>query len=254
MINEDNLLEDLQEFMFSYDNLEKNTNKLPVSTKQKIHKKSEFFLQPVSKPIPLSVIKPIKRLDVFVPVQKDGLFWCLYVLTLGFGKYDMIGNQHFVEEKRIKFEYIELIRSKKPILKMNKIKPLTELEDDLANKEQIGLKTFISLCILMEINVLVVDKRKYYEFINDDSKIINIITKTEKPLKYSLDLNTSQEKIENYRNNYFKMITLDSNLKSITFYKMEDLLLICEKLGIEMNESNKKKYKKDLYELIIQNF
>ena len=35
---------------------------------------------------------------------------------------------------------------------------------------------------------------------------------------------------------------------------MEDLLKICEKLGLDINDSNKKKYKKDLYELIIQNF
>ena len=208
----------------------------------------------VSKPIQIAVSKPIKRLDIFIPPHKDGLFWCFYVLTLGFGKYDMIGNQHFVEEKRIKFEYVDLIRSNKALLKMHKIKPLCELEDDLANKEQIGLKTFFALCIILRINVLILDKRKYYEYINDEMKIINIITKSEKPLKYSLDLNTSQEKVDYYRNNYYNMKTLDSNLKSITYYKMEDLLKICEKLGLDINDSNKKKYKKDLYELIIQNF
>ena len=165
----------------------------------------------------------------------------------------MLGNQHFVEEKKLKFSYIDLIRCKKPLLKMNKIKPLTELEDDLANKEQIGLKTFIALCIIMEINVLVVDKRKYYEFICDDSKTINIINKTDKPTKFSLNLNSSQEKIENYRKNYLKMTSLDSHLKAMSSYKMEELLEMCNNLAIDIQDSNKKR-KKDIYELIILNF
>jgi hypothetical protein len=237
-----NLLEDLQDYMFSDKNIEKYT-------------KNNIYKSPVSvKPIRQSPVKILKRLDYFQPNHIDSLFWCLYILKDGFGKYDMLGNQHFVEEKKIKFSYVDLVRLNKPLLKMNKIKPLSEIEDDLANKQQIGLKTFIAICMIMEINVLVVDKHKYYEFIRDDSKIINIIYKTEKPLKYSLDLNSSQEKIDNYRKNYFKMPTLDSNLKSITSYKMEDLFNMCEKLGIEVHNSNKKRTKKDLYELIVINF
>ena len=227
------LIEELQENMFSQENLEKYEQNKPTLSKVGS--------------------KPLKRDDFFKPNHKDGLFWCLYILTLGFGKYDMLGNQHFVEEKKLKFSYIDLIRCKKPLLKMNKIKPLTELEDDLANKEQIGLKTFIALCIIMEINVLVVDKRKYYEFICDDSKTINIINKTDKPTKFSLNLNSSQEKIENYRKNYLKMTSLDSHLKAMSSYKMEELLEMCNKLAIDIQDSNKKR-KKDIYELIILNF
>ena len=108
----------------------------------------------------------------------------------------------------------------------------------------------------MNINVLIVDKRKYYEFISDESKPINIITKTTKPLKYSLDLNSSQEKIDNYRQNYLKMMNLDSNLKSIASYKTDELLEICTKLSIDMSisNSNKKTTNKDIYELIFTNF
>lgn len=240
------LVEDLQENMFSHINLKEyvqwpsNNNK-----KQNINFKSN---------IDTKLVNP--SLDVFQPDQKDGLFWCLYVLTLGFGKYEMLGNQNFIEEKNLKFSYIELIRANKAILKMNKIKPLTELEDDLANKAEITIKTFVALCILMNVNVLIVDKRKYYEFISDENKPINIITKTMKPLKYSLDLNSSQEKIDNYRQNYFKMVNLDSNLKSIASYKTEELLEMCTKLSIDLSVSNlnKKRTKKDLYELIIINF
>ena len=64
--------------------------------------------------------KKEKTFDPFLN-QKDSLFWCFYVLFFGLDKYEMLGNQHFVEEKKIKFEYIQLFRSKKDILKMHKI-------------------------------------------------------------------------------------------------------------------------------------
>jgi hypothetical protein len=116
-----------------------------------------------------------KKESIYKPRQKDSLFWCFYILKNGFSNYEMeIINQYFVVEKTEKFRYVELIRKNKDILKIHKIKPLTELEDDLANKDKISIKTFFALCVLENINILLVDKRKIFEltFTDIDDKII----------------------------------------------------------------------------------
>ena len=245
--NINGILEDLQTFIFSSEHLDKYAKQSQDDS--------------CNKSIPIKSPIVSKRKEKFEPRQKDTLFWCFYVLHMGFDKYEMIGNKHFVEEKELKFKLIELIRSKKEVLKMHKIRPLSELEDDLANKQQITLKTFIALCILTNISVFVVDKHKYYESINitaDQANCIHIIHKSiGEPVKFSIDLLSTAEKINNYRENYYHVQTLDNKLKSLASYKYDELLEICKKLGIDLDNSNtstKKKTKSELYELIILNF
>jgi hypothetical protein len=199
-----------------------------------------------------------KKQDTFISTLKDNLFWCFYVIKMGIDKYDMIGNQHFVIEKEMKFNYIELLRSKKDLLKINKIKPLYELEDDLANKTQISLKTFVALCIIENINIIIVNKKKIFEYIYNDEKDVYIIKKPEYSLKYILDLNNikvTDDKIKEFRENNYKLTYIDSSIKSMTSYKLNELIEIANKLGINItSDKNKKRTKKDIYETIILNF
>ena len=193
--------------------------------------------------------------EMFETVEKDSLFWCFYVLLNGIDMYDQIGNQLFVEEKKIKFKFIEEIRLKKDILKMHKIKPLSELEDDLANQERISEKTFEALCILFHINAFIVYKNQYYEMIYNDDPTISILYKTEKPLKYKLDLKTTTDKLDKYREHYFKLPKLNFKMKAVSSYKLDELKEMAQKLGIINNDTNKKKQTKtDLYESIVSTF
>jgi hypothetical protein len=51
------------------------------------------------------------------------------------------------------------------------------------------------------------------------------------------------------------MSNFDVSLKSIASYKVEELLEMCKKLDINItNDNTKKKSKKDIYELLVQNF
>lgn len=199
-----------------------------------------------------------KKQETFCSHLKDKLFWCLYVIKMGIDKYDMIENQHFVIEKEMKFKYIELLRSNKTVLKTHKIKPLYELEDDLANKIQISLKTFVALCIIENINIIILHKKKIFEYICNDTEIVNIITQTDEPLKYNLDLNITHSndvKVHTLRSTLFSIQFIDSSLKSITSYKLEELIEIANKFGLDIkNENNKKKTKKEIYEQLILNF
>jgi hypothetical protein len=171
-----------------------------------------------------------------------------------------INNQYFVVEKNEKFKYIDLLRKNKDILKIHKIKPLTELEDDLANKDKISIKTFFALCILENINVLLVNKRKVYELLccdPDEKHPINIVHRNSELYEHSIELDVTEEIIKKYRETYYKMSSFDATLKSMGSYKLEELTDLCKKLDINIDECNKKKEgnkkitKKDIYELLV---
>lgn len=189
----------------------------------------------------------------YKPKQKDSLFWCFYILKYGYSNYEMeINNQYFTVEKKEKFKYIEMLRKNKEILKIYKIKPFTELEDDLANKDKISVKTFFALCILENINILLVDKRKIFELTCidiDDKHPVNIIHRNRKNYEHHIELNVTNAILNNYRETYYKSNTFDASIKSIGSYKLDELLELCKKLEINItaNKEGKKKMTKKRY-------
>jgi hypothetical protein len=225
--------------------------------------KSKDTLKPLLKS--KDSISPIKPKDtIYKPFKKDSLFWCFYILKHGFSKYEMeVGNQHFSIEKQEKFKYIDELRKtcNKDLLKMHKIKPLSLLEDDLANQERISIKTFFALCIVEKINVMLIDKRKVYEILITDDPKIHVIHRNSVSYEHHIELDISVDAINVYRETYYKMSTFDVSLKSMASYKVEELLDLCKKLDIvlsnenqEEKEKKKKLGKKDIYELLVQHF
>ena len=196
-----------------------------------------------------------KDSSFFIPQEKDGLFWCFYVIKNGFAAYEYPGATSFVNEKAEKFKLIESLRTKKQVLKTKKIKNIKEdVEDDLANKSKIGMKTFIALCAADNINILFIHKRKCFELMCEDDNPFHVIHWQENPEKYCYEMNASKEVLDNYRNTLFKWESLEKPLKAMTSYKVDELMDLCKKLGLEekMNTAGKKT-QKDLYELLIMN-
>lgn len=255
-----NILNELKDYMFDYKNLRLITkhnidfvslNNVSMSKKQK-DKNKEY-------------VKPsiIKRDTTYKPTQKDSLFWCFYIIKYGFSKYEMeIGNQHFVIEKQEKIKYIEMLRENKykDILKTHKIKPLTSIEDNLANQDRISIKTFFALCVIENINIILIDKRKLYETIMTDDPKIHVIQRNSLTHENYIELDVLPETINTYRETYYKMTTFDVSLKTMASYKLDELLELCKKLNIDTNTdtktdtNNKRVTKKDIYELLVLNF
>jgi len=252
-----NVVAELQDYMFTGDNL-KQFNKYSQNAKRPNRDNKDKFVSSNAEKENEMQIEKVKD-DIYKPFQTDSLFWCFYILKYGLSKYEMeVGNQHFPIEKAEKFRYIELFRTKKDILKINKIKPLADLENDLANSPRISIKTFFALCIVEKINILLVDKRKIYESITNDETKINVIHRNSVSYEYSIEFNVPDDKLANYRDTYYKVQGFDSGLKSMTSYKVDELLELCKKFDIDTAnsaESTKKKLaKKDIYELLVQNF
>lgn len=255
-----NVVDSLQDYMFTRSNLEQYTKDMYIFSK---NQKPNKTLGEYKKEHTLTKMTPKQINNIYKPLKKDSLFWCFFILKYGFTKYEMdIGSQQFTIEKTEKFANIELLRTKenKDLLKIHKIKPLSDLEDDLSNSERITIKTFFALCIVHKINILLVDGQKIYQSINNDEPLINVVHRNSKSYEHYIELNVSNDTINNFRENYYNVSGFDSGLKSISSYKVEELHNLCKKLNITnaleslSNTKSKKLTKKDIYELIVQNF
>jgi len=272
-----NVVECLQDYMFTTANLARYNKDVYVSASlnKKVQPNEDAFITSShnthNKVIKTQDIKiqDIKTLvintNIYKPMKKDSLFWCFYILKYGFSKYEMeIGSQYFLVEKTEKYANIDLLRTKenKDLLKINKIKPFSDLEDDLANKERISIKTFFALCVIEKMNILLVDNRKIYKSINNDSPIINVIHRNSKTYEHHIELNVNDDVIAEFKEKYYNVSGFDNALKSMSAYKVDELQDICKQLNINILEKEKEKEnakpkkltKKDIYELIVQNF
>lgn len=190
---------------------------------------------------------------IFMPKEKDSLFWCFYIMKNGDAKYEMIEHKNILTEKKHKIEYVEKIRKEKQIVKTYKFATLTHIENNLANENQLDIKTFLTLCAIENLNVLFVKNKTYFELLMNDSNELYIVYLLQNN-KYGYEINPINA--EQIKTTLYKLDNIDKPIKSITGYKLLELVEICNKLAIDIvnKETNKNKCKKDLYETIIQYF
>ena len=248
-----NFFTELEEHEFSEKNI------------QNILKKRESKKENVTTIVPISDNKPVIanekaikpksscKNNIFIPNEKDGLFWCFYLIKNGHLKYELIENKNIITEKQLKISYVEELRKHKQIIKQYKFTTLTNLENNLANEDKININTFLTLCVVENINVIFVKKNTYYELLMNDSPDIFIVYFLNNG-KFGFEQNSN--KIDNIKLSFFKLDNIEKPIKCITYYKIKDLIDICNKLSIDTinKETNKCKSKKDLYEDIIKTF
>jgi hypothetical protein len=204
----------------------------------------------------------IKKTDFFVPREQDSLFWCYYIIKNGEIQYEMFQNRNFITTQNLKIELVTKIRENKTIAKTYKFDNLSNIESNLANDSTISIKTFMTLCVIDNINIIFISKNTYYELLTNDSGIIYIITIRELDncqLKYNKRYGyviANENLLNEIRDNLYKVDSLDKPIKGLSSYKVCDLLNIANKLAIETKnkETGKNKTKNELYESIIHYF
>ena len=200
-----------------------------------------------------------EKQQIFIPVEQDSLFWCFYIIKNGDIKYETIYNKNDLVSKQMKIDLVNVVRKNKDIVKMNKLDTITNIESNLANDNLLNPKTFLTLCAIENINVIYLSKKTYFELMMNDTDIVYIIyekpSKSKYYNKYGFELG-NKETIENIRTTLYKVDKIDKPIRSLSYYKVEELVNICYKLAIETTNLNtgKIKSKKDLYEAIIQYF
>lgn len=205
---------------------------------------------PLAKEVPLknevqmprpTVVPFVNPKTLFFSPRGDSLFWCFYVMKNGITSYEL-EPASFVKEKTEKFKYIELLRTNKAILKMHRIQKLSDIEATLSMDKCIDMATFLALCALEQLNVVVFQNQLYTDMIgNTSTNKIWVLHRNAN--RYKLEYEQQDIATLNYETTHFKL-----PLKSISSYKLSDLQSICSRLKLIIPVECKKK--QNIYDLI----
>jgi len=247
MLSYNDVFDELQNYILNDENINKSLKMKITNSNSKNEK-------------PANIIKStIKKSDLFIPNQQDSLFWCFYIMKNGEISYETLNNKNSLVAKQIKIDLVSTIRKNKDTLKIYKFDTKTNIENNLANDNNINSKTFLSLCAIENMNVIYISKKTYYELLMNDTNITYIVHELQSDSKYynkyGFELAT-EDSINKTKSSLYKLDSVDKPVKAISAYKVTDLMEICNKLVIETTnkETGKNKSKKDLYESIIQYF
>ena len=235
---------DLNNYMFYNDNIIKYNKNYKLKNNNIKNNNINKYLE---KEKEKEKAKEKEKNNFFKPTEKDKLFWCFFIIVSDFNHYLLNKNNLFKIEKNFKIDIISRIRKIKTELKKNKIK-INEIENDLLSDKNVSLTIIYVFSIIYKKSLIIVNNNIYYYF-NNNSDNIYIIYNINNDYVLDLEKN-NQDDINNIKNT---KLLLDYNkpIKSFSFYKLNDLQEIAEKLKINIINNNKKKTKKVLYEEIL---
>lgn len=242
------VLDKLQDYILNNENIQK-------SLKMKIYNKT-FKQNEKSQDIKSNLVK---KQELFIPNQQDTLFWLYFIIKNGDTSYELLNNKNSLIATQMKIDLVSIIRKNKDVVKMYKFDTILNIESNLANDNNLNKKAFLTLCAIENINVIIICEKIYFELLMNDSKNIYIIhelpCKSNYYFKYGFEI-AKEETINNIKETLYKVDNIDKPIKSITAYKVQDLINICYKLKIDIIDKDTKKHKskKDLYESIVQYF
>lgn len=197
--------------------------------------------------------------DLFIPLQKDTLFWSYFIIVNGDTAYETLHTKNSLVAKQLKIDLVSTIRKNKEMLKIYKFDTITNIESNLANDNFLNIKTFMALCVIANINIIYIKKKTFFESFMNDTSVVYIVKEELSDSmynkKYGFQL-ANEENINIIKTTLYKLDKLNKHIKAISSYKVEELIQICTKLAIDTinKENGKTKSKKDLYESIIQYF
>lgn len=203
---------------------------------------------------------PVKKNDIFYPKDQDPLYWIFYIMQHGLMDYQYNKNKRFILEKEKKISYIENIKDHKPIIKMQKIMSLSDFENNMVVEKKININAFLNLCAIEKLNVIIIRSKIYYELLTTDSDDIYIVyntkynSKSANYDKFGFELcKKNSEKWNKIKTTYVQTNNILNPIKSVSYYKLDDLINMASKFGLPTvcPITKKNKRKNQLYEDII---
>ena len=178
---------------------------------------------------------------MFIPEERDTLFWSFYILKHGIDQYNNLHQRNVVVEKNIKIQYIEKFRQNKTLLKEHKCGPISHIENFLLNERAIDIKTLQALCIIENISCIYLYEKCFFEInVNEEDVGISkfgMIAKQKYPEKYGF---VESCDIAHIRNTKHHVDNISKPLKAMTSYKLNELIELCQKLELPVPEKAKK--------------
>lgn len=178
----------------------------------------------------------IKHIPIKIKYQKqksthrnDILFWCVYNIIYP----NNIINNYFIEEKKMKFKWMKMIKENK-----NLYKKYILIQPFLICHDKINIQTVDAICHLFNISIVFINDNTYVYLNKTDIQPIFI--------KYidNKYIVLKNETHENISNNYVCIENYSKLIYAINKYNVKDLKLMALKLCLDV--TNKKK--NEMYE------
>ena len=247
---------------------------VPVHVESESESESESDIEPTTVIEPVDVAFDVSSMSKYLytpKVQNDTLLWCAYIMINGIEKFECVEN-HYTESNVFKFQMVEYIRAKKTMLKPHKI-TASSVEESLVHKPYINLECFQAIAVCYNLSVCIIQDRKIFEVgRSDNDKNTFILEKIRGKFGLyicngagagaSAGARDKTALLNHVREKYWSMENITAPIRSISAYKLQDLIDICRKLEISEIKvilgdfgsiaSQKKKTKPELYEEIVR--
>jgi len=188
------------------------------------------------------------------------LFWCMFIACKGETAFDTISNA-FISETEFKYETVELLRGIKHILKpaFKRYKlSIPNFEAELISSKRTPIHVATGIALAHQKNILYIDDRLFIEITLGGS---GTETETTEPgafaviekvkNRYCVYNDIGGTELERCRRELLKMESIESPVRSISYYKVPDLEEICKRLAITTQLLRGAK-KADLYAEILK--
>lgn len=240
-------MNNITKYMLSNNNINNILNNIPNINTQNIKKKDNVQND------------YINVQNFFSPnFGDDPLFWCIYIFINDINTYLNNKTNLYQHGFELKMKYIKKAKENKQLLKNYKIK-YSEVEGNLSTDKQININTLKAICILEHINLVFFTEKLWYQQKLDednDKCYIRFINK-----KYSIWIKDTEPEHYNILGSRIIVDNINKPIRSMSYYKKNDLREMVIKLGIFPREhdavasnKNRNSYNKSkLYALVKEN-
>lgn len=194
--------------------------------------------------------------NVIEPMQKDSLFWCIYILFHGYAEYEHIQNKHknieMDEKQKIMLFCQNNGSSIKEYAKANELKlsqvRLKEIQSELLLDKKTSNYVFYVMAFYYKLNIIIQNDTTYMYFpCNQTTRETYLIQYRNNKNEVQIQSLKEDEKSHIFDTCVLIPFDKEKPLKGVSSYKIPDLEKLALKLKIDV--SNKKK--NEMYEMIL---
>tara|TARA_Y100000816_G_scaffold102110_2_gene71237 strand:- start:4727 stop:5494 length:768 start_codon:yes stop_codon:yes gene_type:complete len=190
------------------------------------------------------------------PMQKDSLFWCIYILFHGYAEYEHIHNKHKNIEMDEKQKIMLFCQNNGPSIKehakANELKlsqvRLKEIQSELLLDKKTSNYVFYVMAFYYKLNIIIQNDTTYMYFpCNQTTRETFLIQYRNHKNEVHIQCLKEDEKSHIFDTCLLIPFDKEKPLKGVSTYKIPDLEKLALKLKVDV--SNKKK--NEMYEIIL---
>ena len=191
-----------------------------------------------------------KENDVFVPREKDSLFWCIFYMLSDEHQLEMAEKSPFATRAASLIEWTSVVRKAKSDLKALKIKS-SEVETSLLDN---FMKPIVcaALCSIFNKPMVIISGNTYFKSgVSADNATYNVVVRDKHRDNWIVKKNQTKSDVNSITKHKLECIPGSKCLKAVGSYTKSDLEELSKTLGLPViNASGKATSKSEMYKAI----